>query len=136
MRSNKLSLAADITDIKEQLAALTTAVTILTRFAEQGEIASFTIAEFRVRNRLSESQFHKLQREGRGPRVMSIGSVGRRISREAEADWVRDREAEASASGRRSSAALHHHHGANNGSLETRAGPNDAAGVAGPELMR
>jgi hypothetical protein len=57
---------------------------------------SFTIAQFCKRNGLSESQYHKLRREARGPRTMSVGSVGVRISRESEKDWITAREAEAS----------------------------------------
>jgi hypothetical protein len=67
----------------------------LVKLAEVHNAASFTIPHFCKRNNLSESQYHKLRREGRGPRTMSTGSVGVRISRESEADWIRAREAEA-----------------------------------------
>jgi hypothetical protein len=44
---------------------------------------------------MSEAQYHKLKRDGRGPRVMSTGSMGVRISRAAEADWIMQCEREA-----------------------------------------
>jgi hypothetical protein len=59
------------------------------------EPASFTIDEFCVRNHVSPSQFFELQKQGKGPRVMAVGTRGRRISREAESDWHREREADA-----------------------------------------
>lgn len=88
-------LAADIADVKAQLAAVVETIGTLVKLANESGAASFTIPQFCRRNSLSESQYFKLQREGRGPRTMSTGSVGVRISREAEADWVRAREAEA-----------------------------------------
>jgi hypothetical protein len=66
----------------------------------KSDAASFSIPEFCERNRISESQYHKLRREGRGPRLMSTGSAAVRISREAEADWIREREREAAGKAR------------------------------------
>ena len=65
--------------------------------AREGEAASFKLKKFLARNDLSESQYHKLRRQGRGPRVMSVGSCGVRISRQAERDWIAARETEAEA---------------------------------------
>jgi hypothetical protein len=62
--------------------------------ARELEQQAFSVAEFCLRNRISPTTFHKLKREGRGPRVMWLGAA-QRISREAEADWRRAREAEA-----------------------------------------
>jgi hypothetical protein len=57
--------------------------------------SSFSIASFLRRNELSPSQYFKLQRAGRGPRVMRTGDVGIRISRQAELDWIAARERDA-----------------------------------------
>lgn len=62
--------------------------------AKRPEQASFTILQFCDRHQISESTYHKLRREKRGPRVLSIGTDGLRISRQAELDWVADRERE------------------------------------------
>jgi hypothetical protein len=56
--------------------------------------AAFTISEFCVRNKISRAKFYIEQAAGRGPRVMHVGQK-RLISREAELDWHRDREAAA-----------------------------------------
>jgi hypothetical protein len=65
--------------------------------ALESETASFKLKKFLARNDLSESQYHKLRRQGRGPRVMRVGSCGVRISREAERHWIEARETEAEA---------------------------------------
>jgi hypothetical protein len=51
----------------------------------------FSIDEFCRRQDISLSTFHKLQREGKGPRLMDISPI--RISIEAEREWraARDR---------------------------------------------
>jgi hypothetical protein len=67
----------------------------LANAARESETASFKLKKFLARNDLSESQYHKLRRQGRGPRVMSVGSCGVRISRQAERDWIAARETEA-----------------------------------------
>ena len=55
------------------------------RASELGiERHSFTLREFALRHGLSDSAVFKLFREGRGPSVMLIGSVGKRVSLEAE----------------------------------------------------
>jgi hypothetical protein len=92
MRASKRSYEV-FSDLKTQLSA---AVEAIGRIADhKDDAASFSIPEFCRRHRISESQFHKLQREGRGPRVMATGSMGVRISRPAEADWIVEREREA-----------------------------------------
>jgi hypothetical protein len=87
-----LALAADIAELKQQLSRVTDA---LTRLADGDRRASFRLREWQQRHNLSESQYFKLKRQGRAPRVMQTGDAGQRISREADADWVREREAEA-----------------------------------------
>jgi hypothetical protein len=86
----KLSL--QIAELRVQLAA---AVQALANLAEGGARSSYTLTEWRKRHNLSEGQYHKLRRQGRGPRTMSTGDIGVRISVEADRDWVRAREAEA-----------------------------------------
>jgi hypothetical protein len=131
MRSRpKHPLAAEIAELKDQLTSVATTLTALADRVQEPPAESFTIRQFCARHSLSESAFHKLQREGRGPAVMSIGSVGKRIGREAERAWGAAREAEGEAVGRRTTALRKN--GANNGS-EKRSGP-DAAG-AGPDQM-
>jgi hypothetical protein len=85
-------LTDEFDELKNQLAA---AVEAITNLANRDEAASFSISEFCKRHRMSEAQYHKLKRDGRGPRVMSTGSMGVRISRAAEADWIIEREREA-----------------------------------------
>jgi hypothetical protein len=97
MKSPKHDLAlivADVADLKAQLSDVNAALATLVT-AKDGERASFTLEEFRHRHKLSESQYHKLRREGRGPRLMSTGDVGVRVSIQADKEWVAEREAEA-----------------------------------------
>jgi hypothetical protein len=97
MRSHKQNFAADIAALRSQLSDVLTVLVALANAATEGEAASFTLKKFLARNDLSESQYHKLRRQGRGPRVMSVGSCGVRISRRAERDWIESRETEAEA---------------------------------------
>jgi hypothetical protein len=92
MRSAKQNFAADIDVLKGQLSDVLATLAALVNAARESERerASFTLKEFRARHRLPESQYHKLRRQGRGPRVMNVGGV--RISREAERDWIAERE--------------------------------------------
>jgi hypothetical protein len=53
--------------------------------------SAFTIAEFCGRNAIGLATFHKLKRQGLGPREMRLGSAIR-ISIEAERDWRNARE--------------------------------------------
>jgi hypothetical protein len=89
--------ADDIAELLAQNTRLAELISMLVERVDVGNAASFTIRTFCKRNGLSESQYHKLRREGRGPRTMSTGDVGVRISREAEAEWIRERECEATA---------------------------------------
>jgi hypothetical protein len=52
--------------------------------------SAFTKSEFCQRNAISRAFFYKLKKQGKGPREM-LG----RITRDAELDWQREREAEA-----------------------------------------
>jgi hypothetical protein len=56
------------------------------------ERAAYSIREWCIRNGYSPSFYYKLQRQGRGPRTIR---EGRRttISREADEEWRREREA-------------------------------------------
>jgi hypothetical protein len=61
---------------------------------------SFTIREWCAFRRMSHSMFYKMQREGWGPKTMSVG--GRQyISTEADDTWRREREAATEAGFRR-----------------------------------
>jgi hypothetical protein len=95
MRSAKQNFVADIDVLKGQLSDLLATLAALTNAAREGETGSYTVKQFLARHKLSESQYHKLRRAGRGPRVMSVGSSGLRISRQADRDWVEARETEA-----------------------------------------
>jgi hypothetical protein len=97
MRSVKQNFAADIAALKRQLSEVLATLVMLAKPASESERGSFTLKEFQRRHNLSESQFFKLCREGRGPRLMSVGSVGKRVSREADRDWIAAREQEAKA---------------------------------------
>ena len=100
MRSAKQNFAADIAALKGQLSEVLATLVMLAKAASERERGSFTLKEFQRRHNLSESQFFKLCREGQGPRLMSVGSVGKRVSREADRDWVAGREQKAKAAAR------------------------------------
>jgi hypothetical protein len=92
MRATR-NLSNEFAELKTQLASV---IEAMTRLADnKDDAASFSIPEFCKRHRFSEAQYHKLKREGRGPRVLTTGSTGVRISRAAEEDWIREREDEA-----------------------------------------
>jgi hypothetical protein len=99
MRSAKQNFAADIAALKGQLSEVLATLVMLAKAASEGERDSFTLKEFQRRHNLSESQFFKLCREGHGPRLMTVGSVGKRVSREADRDWIAAREQGAAARG-------------------------------------
>jgi hypothetical protein len=54
---------------------------------ERVERQAFTVPEFCARNRISLSLYRKLQKQGRGPRLMGVSSRQARISIEAEREW-------------------------------------------------
>ena len=93
MQSVKQS--TDIAELRDELRRVTAMLSAMTNPDGEDGQGSYTIKQFLRRHRLSESQFHKLRREGRGPRTMRTGSVGLRMSREAERDWILAREREA-----------------------------------------
>jgi hypothetical protein len=97
MRSAKQNFAADIAALKGQLSEVLATLVMLAKAPSEGERGSFTLKEFLRRHNLSESQFFKLCREGHGPRLMSVGSVGKRVSREADRNWIAAREQGAAA---------------------------------------
>jgi hypothetical protein len=98
VRSPKQNIPApDIAELRDELRLVVQLLAILVNAASEGEAASFKLKKFLTRNDLSDSQYHKLRRQGRGPRVMSVGSCGVRISRQAELDWIAAREIEAEA---------------------------------------
>jgi hypothetical protein len=101
VRSSKQSITVpDFAELRDELRRAVQMLELLVYAAREGEIASFKLKKFLVRNELSESQYHKLRRQGRGPRLMSVGSCGVRISRQAELDWIAAREQEAEAAAR------------------------------------
>lgn len=58
---------------------------------------SFTIDSWCAEHDLSRSTFYKLRKEGRAPRLFEVTPGCPRISDEANAEWVKAREAEQSA---------------------------------------
>ena len=95
MRSVKQNIATpDIAQLRDDLRLVVQMLEVLVCAAREGEAASFKLKKFLARNDLSESQYHKLRRQGRDPRRMRVGSCGVRISRQAELDWIVAREAE------------------------------------------
>jgi hypothetical protein len=104
MRSAKQDFAVEIASLKGQLSDALATLAALANAARESGAASFTLKKFLARNQLSESQYHKLRRQGRGPRVMSVGTCGVRISRQAELDWIAARETEAEAASRETAA--------------------------------
>jgi predicted DNA-binding transcriptional regulator AlpA len=55
---------------------------------------AYSIAAFCAAHAISRATFYNLQKEGKAPRLMHVGSR-RLISREAAAQWRRERESEA-----------------------------------------
>ena len=55
--------------------------------------ASMTLAEWCAHRRVCRSMFYALEKQGRAPRTHRVG-VKRLISAEADAEWLRAREAE------------------------------------------
>ena len=53
---------------------------------------SSTIPEFSKRHKFSRQHFYNMEARGEAPRTIAAGR-SRRISDEAEAEWVREREA-------------------------------------------
>jgi hypothetical protein len=101
VRSPKQNIAVpDIAELRDELRRVVQMLELLVCAAREGEAASFKVKKFLTRHDLSESQYHKLRRQGRGPRVMSAGSCGVRISRQAELDWVSSRERETASKSR------------------------------------
>jgi hypothetical protein len=92
-RNNELS-GNQFDELKADLTAISEAIS---RLSDREEAGSFSLSEFCRRHRFSEAQYHKLKRAGRGPRTMVTGDAGVRISREAEADWILERERDAKA---------------------------------------
>jgi hypothetical protein len=96
VRSPKQNITVpDIAELRDELRRVVQMLELLVCAAREGEAASFKVKKFLTRNDLSESQYHKLRRQGRDPRRMSVGSCGVRISRQAELDWIQARETEA-----------------------------------------
>jgi predicted DNA-binding transcriptional regulator AlpA len=56
---------------------------------------SYTLAEWCELRRISRAMFYKLAAEGKAPQTHNVG-IKRLISPEADARWLRDREAELS----------------------------------------
>jgi hypothetical protein len=98
---NKVTLAdleAEIAELRRRLARL-----------EVDDAAADTISDFCRRHQISRAYYYVLKRAGRGPREMRPGPGGtgpRLISREAQADWRREREAETAAAAREAESKL------------------------------
>lgn len=60
------------------------------------EKSAYSIAEFCYRNGICKASYYNLKKVGKGPREMAVGGQ-KRITPASEADWQRDREAEAAA---------------------------------------
>jgi len=52
------------------------------------DVGGWTIGQWCDRWQICRSMFYKLQRQGRGPRVIKIGTSSR-ITRDADAEWQR-----------------------------------------------
>jgi predicted DNA-binding transcriptional regulator AlpA len=70
----------------------------------ESKLAS-TVKEFCEDHGISLSTYYELKKQGHGPREMKIGRSGVRISREASADWRRERETAADAADKAGEAA-------------------------------
>jgi len=57
---------------------------------------SFTIGEWCAKRKVSRAKFYQLDKQNKAPRTHNAG-VKRLISPQADADWIREREAEAAA---------------------------------------
>lgn len=57
-----------------------------------GEKDAYTVIEFCLRHGLSRAAFYKLEPLGQAPRIMRVGGNRVMISKEAAADWRRERE--------------------------------------------
>jgi len=89
-------ITADIAALRTEIANLANAIAMNRR--PNDDPTSFSVLQFCQRNNISRRLFFRLQQEGRAPRVMRIrGRKSIRISREAETDWVRAREADRAA---------------------------------------
>ena len=58
---------------------------------------AFNISQFCEQHSISRSAYYDMEKQGKGPRTFSIGGKGKgkRISKEAAADWRKQREAAA-----------------------------------------
>jgi predicted DNA-binding transcriptional regulator AlpA len=55
---------------------------------------AFTLSDWAEMNGISRGHFYNLQKVGKAPRTFKLGAK-RLVSAEANADWLREREAEA-----------------------------------------
>jgi predicted DNA-binding transcriptional regulator AlpA len=62
---------------------------------QQAPSGSSSIKEFCRRHRIALSTFYELDKIGKAPRTIRLGSKIRRITYQAEANWLAEREAEA-----------------------------------------
>jgi excisionase family DNA binding protein len=60
---------------------------------QEQTLRSFSIKDFCERQGIGRTFFYKLLKQGKAPRTFSVGSC-RRISEEAEREWIAAREAE------------------------------------------
>jgi hypothetical protein len=96
MRAHKdITDTQTVAELRDDVRRLAESVAKLISANAEDELGSWRLKDWLKRHNLSQSQGFKLFREGRGPELMLIGSVGKRVSREADAAWIRAREAEA-----------------------------------------
>jgi|KBSMisStaDraftv2_1062788.scaffolds.fasta_scaffold1714543_2 hypothetical protein len=92
--STKQDVSATIIALAEQVAGLHDKLDDLTAAVKETDRTSSRRKEFMARHALSEGQWHALKVAGKLPRLMRTGITGFRISKQAEADWIAEREAE------------------------------------------
>jgi hypothetical protein len=88
--------ASDLAGLHTELRDIAAKLELLAQLAKMAVAASErkskTIKELCAKHGFSESSFFKMCREGRGPKMIAIGTAGRRITPEAEDAWLRELE--------------------------------------------
>lgn len=93
--------ASDLAGLHAELRDIAAKLELLAQLAKTAVAASErkskTIKELCAKHGFSESSFFKMCRQGKGPKMIAIGTVGRRITPEAEDAWLRELEVAAAA---------------------------------------
>jgi excisionase family DNA binding protein len=74
-----------MTDTEQAVANLTKQIVSAIYGNEDGPL--MTVRQFCERNSISRSHFYALLKRGEGPKVITIGLRGMRVSRSAELEW-------------------------------------------------